>query len=320
MDVARLCVQVRLFLPPPILLRLRLRLILILTSISSVTAAFEDAGKLVKRIRKDREARDDPLPDDPTQDLLDSLALGPVIIRGHYDHDLKRFGEPYACGDGKAREQMKDVLINLQMTLIITLRSIMMDEVDLDFNALQSASDDCRVNAGVCLGQLSQRLSPALQASVLLSSLAGHHLGPAYVASWAIPSYSSNRSTLIPPSAPYRIPRSLEPGLDAFNKMSISPPIRSNLVERKTSSSSAGSQDPYPRPSKGLPIPRSTTEYVGRPVAQAGAGLKSDEMDRMSMRRRSSQALAPDDNILLMFPTPDGQPVLPPQPNRERLK
>lgn len=91
-------------------------------------------------------------------------------MRGHYDHDVKRFGEQYACGDGQAREQMQDVLINLQTSLIITLHSIMMDDVDLDFNTLQSASDDCRVNAGVCLGQLSQRLSSAIQAQAYYPS------------------------------------------------------------------------------------------------------------------------------------------------------
>ena len=109
-------------------------------------------------------------------------------MRGHYDHDVKRFGEPYACGDIQAREQMKDVLINMQMTLIITLRSAFMDDIDLDFNMLQTASDDCRVNAGVCLGQLSQRLSDSAKAQAMY---------PQHMVS----SYSSN-ATLAPPMSP----------------------------------------------------------------------------------------------------------------------
>ncbi|KAI9870979.1 MAG: hypothetical protein M1823_008584, partial [Watsoniomyces obsoletus] len=113
-----------------------------------VVAAFDDASKLVVRIREQRKSSDRALPEQATRDLLDSLALAPVIVRGHFDHDFKRFGEPYACGDIQARESMKDVLINLQMTLIIALRSSGMDDVDLDFDALQTSSDDGRVNAG----------------------------------------------------------------------------------------------------------------------------------------------------------------------------
>lgn len=281
-------------------------------------AAFEDAANLVQRIRKDRASKAEPLADEPTQDLLDSLNLGPVLVRGHYDHDVKRFGEQYACGDGQAREQMKDVLINLQMTLIITLRSIMMDDVELDFGVLQAASDDCRVNAGVCLGQLSQRLSSAIQAQAYFPNSAtgsvvggGGTLLPPMSPSLG---YSSSRSTHSSP-APYRTPRTPEPGLDAFNNMNISSTgMRANHIERKTSTSSGGSQDPYQRPNFGLPLPRPTTDYVGNAMsAQVGGGataLKADEMDRMSIRRRSSQALAGDDNILLMFPQPGGQPIL----------
>ena len=284
-----------------------------------MVAAFEDAAKLVKRIGKEREAKDDPLPDEPTRDLLDSLSLGPVIVRGHYDHDVKRFGEQYACGDGQAREQMKDVLINLQMTLIINLRSIMMDDLDLDFNALQSASDDCRVNAGVCLGQLSQRLSSSLQAQAYYpSSSTASTLLPPMSPSLG---YSSSRSTHSS-NAPYHDPRTPEPVLDAFNTLSISPPARANFIERTTSASSGGSQDPYQRQgySLPLPLPRPTTDYVGNGTAgPLATGLKPDEIDRMSMRRRSSQALATDDNILLMFPQPDGNSILAPHPDGARV-
>lgn len=234
-------------------------------------------------------------------------------MRGHYDHDVKRFGEQYACGDGQAREQMQDVLINLQTSLIITLHSIMMDDVDLDFNTLQSASDDCRVNAGVCLGQLSQRLSSAIQAQAYYPSSTP---GPALQPMSPSLAYSSSRSTHSSP-APYRTPRTPDPGLDAFNNMNISSSgVRASFIERKTSTSSGGSQDPYQRPNFGLPLPRPTNDYVGNSaVAPPTVGLKADEMDPINMRRRSSQALAHDDNILLMFPQPGGQPILSAQTN-----
>ena len=46
--------------------------------ISIVITAFEDASKLVARIRDQRAKTDKALPEEPTQDLLESLALGPV--------------------------------------------------------------------------------------------------------------------------------------------------------------------------------------------------------------------------------------------------
>jgi hypothetical protein len=46
--------------------------------ISIVNAAFQDASKLVGRIRDQREKAGTPLAEEPTRDLLESLALGPV--------------------------------------------------------------------------------------------------------------------------------------------------------------------------------------------------------------------------------------------------
>ena len=162
-----------------------------------VIRTFEDAANLVKRIQQKRDASDAPaLPEEPTNDLLSSLALGPVIVRGHYDHDLKRFGEPYACGDIEAREQMKDVLINLQIALLSRLNGVWMDDVEIDYNEMQSVSDDSRVNAGVCLGQLSQRLSDALKAQSMYPPNNGMYPpGTMLKASPTALQYSSSRST-----------------------------------------------------------------------------------------------------------------------------
>ena len=43
-----------------------------------VINSFEDAAKLVGRIRDQREKTDRALPDEAARDLLESLALGPV--------------------------------------------------------------------------------------------------------------------------------------------------------------------------------------------------------------------------------------------------
>ncbi|KIW32256.1 uncharacterized protein PV07_03816 [Cladophialophora immunda] len=277
--------------------------------VRAVIAAFDDATKLVQRIRDQRTNSDGmQLPEEATRDLLESLALGPIIVRGHYEHDLKRFGEPYACGDIQAREQLKDVLITLQMSLIITLRTVYMDGIELDFLALQAASDDCRVNAGVCLGQLSQRLSDAMRAQAFYPQTLSYSSAPGLLPPLS-PSlgYSSSRSTHS--SAAFPAPRTPDPVAEQFGQLCISPSFRQPFEERKTSISSGGSQEQYLHP-------QSTTAH--RPAAGFHVNIPSvgvhriDEADDRSLRRRSSQALASDDNILLMFPQPGGQPVVPP--------
>lgn len=278
----------------------------------TVIAAFEDAIKLVQRIRDQRErTASKPLPDEPTRDLLDSLALGPAIVRGHYEHDLKRFGEQYACGDIQAREQMKDILINLQMTLITTLRMVYMDDMDLNFGALQICSDDCRVNAGVCLGQLSQRLSEAAKAQahypVSVSYSSGSGLMPPMSPSLG---YSSSRSTHS--SAAFQAPRTPEMMTEQFNNLSMSPQVRPPYLERTMSASSGGSQDLYARE----PMPT----LKARLNAPTAGEHKIERPDLVSMRRRSSQTLAPDDNILLLFPQPGGQPIKVGKPAKEDLQ
>ncbi|KIX95498.1 uncharacterized protein Z520_08618 [Fonsecaea multimorphosa CBS 102226] len=280
--------------------------------VRAVIAAFDDATKLVQRIRDQRMDSDGMhLPEEATRDLLESLALGPIIVRGHFEHDIKRFGEPYACGDIQAREQLKDVLINLQMSLIINLRTVYMDGIELDFLALQTASDDCRVNAGVCLGQLSQRLSDAMKAQAFYPQTLSYSSSPGLLPPLS-PSlgYSSSRSTHS--SAAFPAPRTPDAVAEQFGHLSMSPSFRPPVSEeRKLSVSSGGSQEQY------LHLLSATTA-VHRPAAEFHVNVPSvgvhrvDEADTRSLRRRSSQALAPDDNILLMFPQPGGQPVLTP--------
>ncbi|EXJ90407.1 hypothetical protein A1O1_03508 [Capronia coronata CBS 617.96] len=277
------------------------------TLVRAVIAAFEDASKLVRRIHDQRERGSGAcLPEDPTRELLESLTLGPAIVRGHYEHDLKRFGESYACGDIQAREQMKDVLINLQMTLIVTLRNVYMDEMDLDFNTVRTASDDCRVNASVCLGQLSQRLSDAAKVQAYYPQ----NIPYGSRASLMPPSspslgYSSSRSTQS--SAAFPTPRTPDPSVEQFGNLAVSPPGHPPLVDGKISMNSEGLQDkcerdkceriPLSRPTAGLQI-----------EVPSSAVHRINDTDARSLRRRSSQALAPEDNILLLFPQP-GHPA-----------
>ncbi|KAM5434674.1 hypothetical protein MferCBS31731_006620 [Microsporum ferrugineum] len=141
--------------------------------VAAVVAAYHDAAKLVKRIQSTAATTTTDTTTTTTTsaastaeesntalaDLGDSLMLGPPIVQGQYEENLMRLGNAYANGDQNAREALKDVVINLQLTLLATLRMALLDNLDLDFDALQRASDESRVNALVCLFQLGQRLS-----------------------------------------------------------------------------------------------------------------------------------------------------------------
>ncbi|OCT55058.1 hypothetical protein CLCR_02792 [Cladophialophora carrionii] len=287
---------------------------------ATVIAAFENATKLVQRIREQRASSDGLLsPDEAAQNLLESLALGPMIIRGHYEHELRRFGEAYACGDIQARDRMKDVLINLQMSLIINLKTVYMDGVEMDFPVLQATSDDCRVNAGVCLGQLSLRLSGAAKAQAFYPRPSAYSSGASGLIAPRSPSlgYSSSRSTYS--SAAFQAPRTPDAMTGHFGQLNMSPPCFSPTFEEckmrddgETSMASDASQDRHFRPqSAAMRWPTVEIQMLAPTVDE----YRIEESDDRRMRRRSSQALAPEDNILLMFPQPGGQPILtPPTP------
>jgi hypothetical protein len=258
-----------------------------------VIRTFEDATNLVKRIQQKRDASDAPaLPEEPTNDLLNSLALGPVIVRGHYDHDLKRFGEPYACGDIQAREQMKDVLINLQIALITGLNRVWMDDGEIDYNEMQSVSDDSRVNAGVCLGQLSQRLSDALRAQSMYPPNNGMYPpGTMLKASTPALQYSSSRSTN---SSGFSRAQTMTPStiMEDFGNMKLQPPhlARPSMRDRNASLSSSSSQEPRWTSASQRPIPAALV--IRERESSLGA-------DAHSLRRPSSHCLSPEDSQLL---------------------
>ncbi|KIW11933.1 hypothetical protein PV08_09206 [Exophiala spinifera] len=131
------------------------------TDPKDVIGAFLDAAKLVQRLQQKAATSEEfILPEDLIRDFETSLSLGSITVKSQYDHDFRRFGETYARGDSIAREQMKDVVITLQK-VNTHLREVFMDDASLDLTMLKETSDDSRVNAIVCLGQLYQRMSTA---------------------------------------------------------------------------------------------------------------------------------------------------------------
>ncbi|KAH8705591.1 hypothetical protein BGW36DRAFT_353992 [Talaromyces proteolyticus] len=142
----------------------------VVTCVATIVSAYNDALKLLDRIRTEGAPKTRPGSTKALDDLKSSLTLGPVVIRAQYDNDFRRFGETYAQGDHIACEQLKDIIINLQMTLITSLRMYLAnDRIAIDMDELQTASDNSRVDSSMALCQLYQRLATATRSPPLLT-------------------------------------------------------------------------------------------------------------------------------------------------------
>lgn len=132
----------------------------------TVKGAYRDATSLVNFFWKWKEdTQSTSFPDESLRDLRRSLVSGHSVIEAHYRHDFARFGKGYARGDSRARDQMENILITLQSTILSTLQQVEHKAVpSLDYEALLSASDNNRAEAAACLGALSRRLSVAAAA------------------------------------------------------------------------------------------------------------------------------------------------------------
>jgi hypothetical protein len=189
---------------------------------------------------------------------------------------------------------MKDVLISLQITVLSSLQGVWIDDAELDYAALQSASDDSRVNAVVCLGQLSQRISAAAAANAMLPENSLPYPG----GSDRMPlspslQYSSSRSTRSTETQP------LTPGpmSERFAQMNLGQfGQKSPFLGSAASTYSAGSNHTriiYPQRK---PIPLVEAELSPPPLGVHR--LSNESME--GLRRPSSHTLAPEDSVLLI--------------------
>ncbi|KAJ5440386.1 hypothetical protein N7491_002792 [Penicillium cf. griseofulvum] len=95
----------------------------------------------------------------PTQNLEHSLLRGHAEIQSLYDEHLRELGQQYEKGDGTAREQMKDIIIRLQETLLTQLREAEEQGATLDLVMLQMEIDEVRIRALAIMDELYERLS-----------------------------------------------------------------------------------------------------------------------------------------------------------------
>ncbi|KAJ9199865.1 hypothetical protein DTO164E3_4322 [Paecilomyces variotii] len=138
-----------------------IEVVTIVACVAAIVSAYTDGTELVKRIKEKREAKRRKSAEQKIQDLERSLASGPPAVQTQYDSNFRRFGTRYEQGDQIAREQMKDIIIKLQMALLKNLSGASNGDVEVDFAVLQMVSEDSRLRAIRALYELYQRMEAA---------------------------------------------------------------------------------------------------------------------------------------------------------------
>ncbi|KAI4271487.1 MAG: hypothetical protein LQ337_005967 [Flavoplaca oasis] len=128
----------------------------IIGCIAAVVSAYRDGGVIVDKIKQKRLARQAP----PPPRLLEvSLARGPRAVEEAKESGVERFGDKYA--DKMALDSLKDILIDLQGSLIKHLRQAQEDDNMNDFTTLVDAADIGRIRTVTVLNDLYVRVAKA---------------------------------------------------------------------------------------------------------------------------------------------------------------
>ncbi|KAL8869377.1 MAG: hypothetical protein Q9174_004315 [Haloplaca sp. 1 TL-2023] len=130
--------------------------IAIIGCIAAVVSAYKDGGILVDKIKQRRLAKQAP---PPTRLLEESLARGPQAVEEAKTNGIDRFGNRYAAGDKIALDSLKDILIDLQGSLIKHLMRAQEDDNMADFTTLVDASDIGRIKTVTVLNDLYMRVA-----------------------------------------------------------------------------------------------------------------------------------------------------------------
>ncbi|KAL9576594.1 MAG: hypothetical protein Q9212_006972 [Teloschistes hypoglaucus] len=177
--------------------------IAIIGCIAAVVSAYRDGGAIVNKIKQRRLARQAP---PPTRLLEESLARGPRTIEEVKETGIERFGSRYVAGDKIALDALKDILIDLQGSLIKHLLQAQEDDNMTDFGTLVDASDIGRIKTVTVLNELYMRVArstavtqtPFGDAGAFTGTLAAGHNG--HMAPPGLPSDATNLLPYPPPS------------------------------------------------------------------------------------------------------------------------
>ncbi|KAL8797623.1 MAG: hypothetical protein Q9182_007173 [Xanthomendoza sp. 2 TL-2023] len=135
--------------------------IAIIGCIAAVVSAYKDGRLIVDRIKQKRLARQAP---PPTTLLEESLVRGPRAVEEAKENGIERFGSRFATGDKIALDSLKDILIDLQGSLIKHLLRAQEDDHMADFGTLVDASDIGRIRTVTVLNELYMRV--AIEATI----------------------------------------------------------------------------------------------------------------------------------------------------------
>ncbi|KAL8949262.1 MAG: hypothetical protein Q9222_004618 [Ikaeria aurantiellina] len=149
--------------------------IAVIGCIAAVVSAYRDGGAIVSKIKQKRLARH-ALP--PTRLLEESLARGPKAVEEAKENGIERFGSKYATGDKVALDSLKDILIDLQGSLIKHLRRAKEDDNMADFTTLVDASDIGRIRTVTVLNELYMRVAMSATITQVPFGEVGSFTGP----------------------------------------------------------------------------------------------------------------------------------------------
>ncbi|CEJ61585.1 hypothetical protein PMG11_10115 [Penicillium brasilianum] len=135
--------------------------IAVVACVAAVVSAYHDGNQLFDAIKeKWKKFRHPPALaiDASANDLEWSLRRGREEILTEWNAHASRLGRHFEDGDPLAREQMKDIVIELQSALLTNLRE---NNAEFDMLALVQASDRGRVRTITVFHNLYQRLTQA---------------------------------------------------------------------------------------------------------------------------------------------------------------
>ncbi|KAI9700626.1 MAG: hypothetical protein M1836_001993 [Candelina mexicana] len=102
-------------------------------------------------------AQDQEADDRGLEKLKGSLKLGSTAVQDEYDKSFKRLGRSIATGDQIARNALRDIIFELEQSLLKPLQSVSKQDIAA-FTALRTTSDQCRATVVTVLEKLHQRL------------------------------------------------------------------------------------------------------------------------------------------------------------------
>ncbi|KAL9137649.1 MAG: hypothetical protein Q9175_001138 [Cornicularia normoerica] len=135
-----------------------IEVVAVLACVAAVVSAYKDGAQIVKQIKAKRAAKKALA---PTQSLESSLERGPIAVEQAKDNGIERYGSKFATGDKVATEALRNILINLQGTLLRHLWSAQEDDSVRDFHILVDASDFGRIQSVTVLNELYMRMAQA---------------------------------------------------------------------------------------------------------------------------------------------------------------